>query len=77
MCVRLYMCISIITEAKLGKIPEIEARQQYLEGENSYLKQMLYQSRNKQVLMLNKMEHVLKLLYSAYISAGGSLGGML
>lgn len=63
------------TEDKLKDLSKVEARQSYLESENLFLKQMVVESRNKQLYMQEKMERVLKLLYSAYISSGGTLGG--
>lgn len=62
------------SEAQLSKLPELEERQSYLEGENNYLRQLVMDSRLKQKHMQDKMERVLKLLYSAYVSSGGSIG---
>ena len=62
------------SEEKLNRMSEIEARQSYLEGENLFLKRMIIESRNKQNLMQEKMERVLTLMYSAYVSSGGAIG---
>ena len=61
------------TEEKLRGLSKLEAKQSYLESENLFLKQMVLDSRNKQIHMQAKMERVLKLMYSAYISSGGAL----
>lgn len=63
------------TEVKLQSMTEMQAKQSYLEGENMLLKQMIMDSRSKQAHMQEKMERVLGLLYSAFVSSGGALGG--
>jgi hypothetical protein len=63
------------TEIKLKSMTELQAKQSYLEGENMLLKQMILDSRSKQAHMQEKMERVLGLLYSAFVSTGGALGG--
>jgi ferritin-like metal-binding protein YciE len=63
------------TEEKLAEMSELQSRQSYLEGENMFLKQVIVDSRSKQAVMQEKMERVLGLLYSAFVSSGGALGG--